>query len=212
MSRHLYGPLYIATSNRGKLRELEAMVVEYFPQFKEIHGRAAKHAPETEKTFTGNALIKARALMKEITTENPELPSFSVLADDSGLTVDALNGAPGVLSARFAGDHVNDKEHIEKVLRELGNRNLSPEQRSAQYRCALALITYHQGCLTEYVAEGSCAGLITDQAKGESGFGYDPIFYAPSFKKTMSEISYEEKNSVSHRRDAFEKLKRQFVS
>ncbi len=188
------------------------MVLHYFPLIKEVRGRAPRRADETEKTFVGNSLIKARALVKEVSREQPELGEFAVLADDSGLEVDALGGAPGVHSARYAGDHVDPSAHMQKLLAELFKKNIDEATWTARYQCALALIIYSKGKLQEFTSVGSCEGKITSAAQGDSGFGYDPVFFFPKFGKTMAEVSYKEKNSVSHRKVAFEALKSQFLN
>jgi len=212
MSRLPLGPLYLATSNKGKMRELEQMVLQFFPQFKEIKGRPARFAPETENSFVGNALIKAHALLEEIKKENPQMRDFAVLADDSGLAVDALMGAPGVHSARFAGENASSEQNIEKLLSEMARLKIEPLKRSARYHCALVLILCHQGVATEFTSEGTCEGMIAEFKMGQSGFGYDPIFYVPVKNKHMAELSEDEKNAYSHRHHAFELLKKKFLS
>jgi XTP/dITP diphosphohydrolase len=210
---------FVATGNRGKLREIVPMIEEYFGGDSlgglrlAIEGRAARAAEETESTFIGNALIKARALARELREEG--LEDFCVLSDDSGLDVDALGGRPGVHSARYAGDHVEADAHIRKLLHEL-EPFPKPEQRTARYHCALALVVARQGePLAETVTEGLCEGHIGHELKGASGFGYDPVFVvtdsdARSQKLaaglTMAEIPYAAKNAFSHRRRAFEAL------
>ena len=202
--RLIIEPLFVPTTNRGKLVEIIDMIHEYFPTVKSIHGRAAKSADEIETTYLGNARIKAVALADELEREGHS--HFSVLADDSGLGVDLLAGAPGVLSARYAGDHVSPDAHIEKLLRDLSHLSLSLSARTARYHCAIVLIQFENGQRREWAVEGTCEGLITLEPKGESGFGYDPVFYSRSLKETMSEATFEDKNSISHRRDAFKKL------
>jgi XTP/dITP diphosphohydrolase len=192
---------FIATGNSGKLKEIVELGKIFFPQITKWIGQAPKNAEEIENTFIGNALIKSRALFEEIKIHNTQ--DFWVLADDSGIEVDALSGKPGVLSARYAGDHVEPIEHIKKLISELGT---SPN-RGAQYHCALSLIVFESHKIFEFEAEGICRGEIIKDGRGASGFGYDPIFYVTEFKKTMAELDIEIKNSISHRYKAFEDLR-----
>lgn len=227
---------FVATTNKGKLREIVPMLEEYFGGMSSvrdadgpglgglrlaIEGRAARNADETEATFTGNALIKARGLAGELSAEGHT--DFCVLADDSGLDVDALGGRPGVHSARYAGDHVDPAAHMQKLLAEL-KPFPRPEQRTARYHCALALVVARatgqvQGSSLikslEYVVDGTCEGRIGTEYRGASGFGYDPVFIVSDVDAkthgitpglTMAEIDYAVKNRFSHRRRAFESL------
>ncbi len=146
---------------------------------------------ETGTTFMENALLKARYYAKA--TNRP------CLADDSGLTVDILDGAPGVYSARYAGHHGDDNANNEKLIRELQGKR----DRTGHYVCALALV-YPDG--REVTAEGYCDGLVQDEPKGENGFGYDPYFYVPEFEKTMAELSIDVKETISHRGRALREL------
>ncbi|MBP7843418.1 MAG: non-canonical purine NTP pyrophosphatase [Proteobacteria bacterium] len=191
---------FVATGNSGKLKEIVELGKFFFPQITEWIGQAPKNAEEIENTFIGNAQIKSRALFHEVKMQS--IQEFWVLADDSGIEVDSLGGRPGVLSARYAGDHVEPVEHIKKLISELGT---SPN-RGAQYHCALSLIVFESHKIFEYEAEGVCRGEIIKDGRGASGFGYDPIFYVPEFKKTMAELDVEIKNSISHRYKAFEDL------
>lgn len=195
--------LYLSTGNKGKVAELVPLVNEFFPQFDEIIARAPLLAEEIENTFLGNAKIKCDALIEEIKAEKIE-NTFAVLSDDSGLEVAALNNAPGVHSARYAGEHGNSDSNIAKLLQEMRDiRN-----RGCRYVCSLYLALYTPGgSITRYHAEGYCPGLIMQEAKGNGGFGYDPVFWSSELNKRMSEASLEEKNACSHRRYAFEKLK-----
>jgi len=194
--------LYISTGNKGKVAEIIPLVKEFLPNYNQVIARAPKEAEESEKTFEGNAKIKSVALVKELMLENIRLP-FAVLSDDSGLEVDALGGRPGVNSARYSGEHGNSEENIQKLLLEM--RDL--QQRGCRYVCGLYL--HVQNTLEDskaYYAEGYCVGLITQEAKGSGGFGYDPVFWSSELNKRMSEASLEEKNNSSHRRHAFERL------
>ena len=123
------------------------------------------------------------------------------LADDSGIVVDALQGRPGVYSARYAGEDCNDERNNEKLIRELAN--VPYEQRTGHYACVLVLVWPDGSALT---AEGTCEGIIRDTYAGTGGFGYDPLFYLPELGKTMAEVSMAEKNALSHRGKALRKL------
>ena len=144
---------------------------------------------ETGTTFAENALIKARYYM-----EKTGLPA---LADDSGLAVDALDGAPGVYSARYAGTHGDDAANNAKLVAEM--TAVAPQDRGAEYVCELALV-YPDG--TKRTARGICRGEIVLEPRGTGGFGYDPYFYLPEREKTMAELTLEEKNRISHRGEA----------
>ena len=201
-------PLFIASANPGKLKEIAELVELYFPKFfSEISGRAALNAIESEYTFIGNAQIKALALESEIAPLN--FSRFAILSDDSGLCVDLLKGAPGVHSARYAGDHCDPEDHIQKLLSELKKVPESNvlENRKAHYSCALTLVVKVHQRRFLWNTEGQCHGLIAFSNSGTSGFGYDPIFYVPEFKKSFGEIPFEIKNQISHRQRAFQKLK-----
>jgi len=183
--------LVLATRNQGKLAEFRALVADLglevislldLPQVGEIE--------ETGTTFQENALIKARQVLA-ITGE-------LVVADDSGLEVDYLDGAPGVYSARFAGAGHNDLANLNKLLELLDG--VPPEKRTARFRCALAIAGPGE---EEEVVQGVAEGRILEAPRGTSGFGYDPVFLIPELGKTMAELSGAEKNAVSHRGRAF---------
>ena len=184
--------IVLATGNKGKIREFERafchMNITCVP-VKDIVD--VPEPEETGTTFMENAILKAKYY-----SEKTGLPC---LADDSGLAVDALDGAPGVYSARYAGTHGDDEANNEKLIRELQGKS----DRTAHYVCALALV-YPDG--REVTAEGYCDGLVQDEPKGDNGFGYDPYFYVPEFKKTMAELSIEEKETISHRGRALREL------
>ena len=152
---------------------------------------------EDGNTFMENSLIKAKTVSKFLKEKGI---SANVIADDSGLCVDALNGAPGVFSARYSGDH-NDENNRKKLLKELGNK----DNRKAHFNCTLVEL-YPDGKFI--VAEGKTYGEITTEEIGDKSFGYDCLFYSNELKKTFGEASAEEKNSVSHRGRAIEKLKK----
>lgn len=186
-----------ATKNKGKIREMEEILSELGIEIVSQQDMGIDvDVEETGDTFEKNALIKARAVA--MISDSP------VLADDSGICVDALGGAPGVYSARYAGDNATDEDKINKMLCEIGNS----EDRSAKFVTAVAFI-FPDG--REITATGEVKGHITEKPAGGGGFGYDPIFFSEELKKTFAEASDEEKNSVSHRgralRNLYEKLK-----
>ena len=176
--------LVVATKNPGKVRELRALLgdlpLELLP---------AEEMPEVEETgvtFGENALLKARAAA--------EWSGEWALADDSGLEVDALDGAPGVYSNRFAGENTTEAARTCRLLELL--RDVPPESRTARYRAAVA-IAAPDGRV--WVTEGACEGLIVDEPRGVHGFGYDPHFYVPEHGQTMAELDPDLKNRISHR-------------
>ncbi len=179
--------LILATRNEGKVREIVALLA---PLGVEVVSLAAyPEIPEVAEdgdTFVENALAKARTVM----TYTGRL----VMADDSGLEVDALNGAPGVHSARFAGEPRDDARNNQKLLHLL--QGVPFEQRTARFRCVIALVAPDG---TERISEGVCEGLIGFEPRGTGGFGYDPLFYVPDLGKTFAELDLETKNRISHR-------------
>lgn len=184
--------IFFATGNAGKLKELRELVggeLEVL-SFSDIPGMP--EVDEDQPTFEGNARKKALA--------NLEATGLPTLADDSGLCVDALGGRPGVLSARYAeGD---DLARIQKLLGEL--RDVPDAERTASFRCALALALPGGKVLVE---EGGCPGRILHAPQGRQGFGYDPVFLVPELGKTMAEVSSAEKSRISHRGNAFRKMR-----
>jgi XTP/dITP diphosphohydrolase len=148
---------------------------------------------ESGRTFEENAILKAVAASQHRRVRDRHL---LVVADDSGLEIDALGGAPGILSARYAGETATDKENIDKLLSELARRNVPLDQRSARFRCVIALA--HEGKLLGKF-EGVVEGSIVDLPRGSRGFGYDPIFLPSGFDKTFGELPIELKNRISHR-------------
>jgi XTP/dITP diphosphohydrolase len=184
----------IATKNAGKLLEFQSILSQY--DLKAISLMDLEDSPEVEETgstFEENAVLKAEAISK--------LYGKMAIADDSGLSVDYLGGEPGVYSARYAGAEKSDVANIEKVLLQLNG--VSKEERNARFRCALALAEPGRETVT---VEGSVEGYITEEPMGENGFGYDPIFLVKDKAKTMAELTKEEKNKISHRAVALQKL------
>ena len=187
--------LIIATNNNDKEKELksvlddfpvEVMSLDQFPEIGEIE--------ETGSTLYENAKLKAVTVNK--------ITNLPCLGDDTGLEVDALNGAPGVYSSRYAGENVSYEDNVMKLLREL--RSTPSEKRTARFR---TIIFYTDG-ERELYSQGEIKGFITEEQRGKSGFGYDPVFYIPEVKKTMAELTSAEKNKLSHRGQAMRKFRK----
>jgi len=185
----------IATCNPGKFREIKAILsslplkflsLEDFPDLPEV--------VEDGATFTENAGKKARTIA--------DFTGRLAIADDSGLVVDALQGRPGVFSSRYAGENATDRERCQKLLEEMAS--IPEGKRQARFVCAMAA-ALPRGRME--VVEGECRGWVTSAPRGKRGFGYDPLFFVPQFGKTMAELEPEEKNRISHRGRALEKLK-----
>ncbi|WP_079509953.1 XTP/dITP diphosphatase [Mesobacillus jeotgali] len=184
----------IATKNKGKAKEFEKLFLPKgltvktlldYPELEEVE--------ETGSTFEENAVLKAETIARIL--------GVRVIADDSGLEIDALEGRPGVYSARYAGIEKNDEANIDKVLDEL--QNVPENERAARFCCALAMAEPGRETLTVF---GTCEGRILHERRGTHGFGYDPIFFVEAEGKAMAELSSDEKNSISHRATAIRKL------
>lgn len=187
--------IIIATGNKGKAKEFESMFAPLGYQVLTLHDlEGAVDVEETGSTFEENAILKAESLCEQFQT--------MVIADDSGLMIDALDGRPGVYSARYAGEEKSDDANMTKVLEEL--KDVPKEQRTARFYCALAVARPGEETVT---VSGTVEGYIQSERQGEYGFGYDPIFYVPSLKKTMAQLRPEEKNAISHRANALATLK-----
>jgi non-canonical purine NTP pyrophosphatase, rdgB/HAM1 family len=182
--------IVFASGNRGKLREA-GEIFEGFEIVPISAFSAWKSPDENGSTFLQNAVIKAEAAAKAV-------PGSIVLADDSGLVVPALDGAPGIFSARFSKEGT-DAANREKLLAELSGKS----DRSAYFLCSAVMIFPDK---TVIAAEGRCYGRIIESCRGNNGFGYDPLFVPEGYGKTLAELSEEEKNAISHRGKAFEKL------
>lgn len=186
--------IIIATKNAGKVKDFETLFspkgfkVKSLLDFPEI-----EDVEETGVTFAENATLKAEAISSAL--------NKPVIADDSGLAIAALNGEPGVYSARYAGENKDDNANIEKVLQKLND--VPFEKRTARFHCALAIAV--PGKRTEIV-EGTCEGHILEEKRGENGFGYDPIFFVEKWRCSMAELTKEQKNQISHRANALKKL------
>ena len=187
--------LILATRNKGKLKEIQVLLSDLDIDIMSLdEAENAPHVVEDGKTFMENAFKKAKVIA--------EATGIMALADDSGLEVDALDGAPGVYSARYSGKNASDASNNEKLLADL--EGVSSGKRSAHFSCVI--IVYHpSGRLISTKAR--CEGEIAMNPSGDQGFGYDPVFYIPSIKRTMAQLSPEEKNSLSHRGKALKKLR-----
>jgi XTP/dITP diphosphohydrolase len=189
--------LLVATTNPGKFAEVEAYLKRLPLEIRSL--QSLEYYPavlEDGATFEENALKKARVLA--------QFSGLLTLADDSGLEVDALNGAPGIYSARYSGEEGNDAKNNEKLLHEL--RHVREEKRRARFVCALALCDPRDGELKAWAVREACEGRIAFGLKGANGFGYDPLFFYPPLGKTFGEIDRESKTTVSHRGKALKKL------
>jgi len=192
--------VFIATRNQGKLKEFAAFFADWGWAVKSLADFTdMPEIVENGRTFEENARIKADALY--------EWTKLPVLADDSGLEVDALGGEPGVYSARYAGEGATDDANNAKLLAAL--QGVPEERRQARFRCVLVLKLDQN---RQLVAEGTCEGIILKEPRGAGGFGYDPLFYIPSLGKTMAELSPEEKNRISHRGTALRNLAEQLAN
>jgi XTP/dITP diphosphohydrolase len=181
----------VASKNPDKIREVAAVLASFDPPIEVVTGRDWPDVEETEDSLQGNALLKARAVARAT--------GIASLADDTGLEVDALDGAPGVYSARFAGPEATYADNVARLLHDLDG----VEDRSARFRTSVALVDPDGG---EMVVEGVFEGRITTQPRGDAGFGYDPVFEVGD--RTIAEMPEDEKNTISHRAQALETLAR----
>ena len=186
--------IILASNNTGKIREFNAMLTGIY-EVVSMSDMNVKEVPEIGLTFVENALIKAR---------NASMQSgLPALADDSGIVVDALNGAPGIYSARYAGNHGDDEANTQKLLDNMAQ--VADAQRSARFWCAIVFVE-HANDPTPIIIQRGWEGEIMREKSGENGFGYDPIFYVPTHKKSSAELSSEQKNDISHRGKALQAL------
>ena len=188
--------LVLATSNKGKVREIKALceeyeVIPYSEIIKEFE--IIEDAP----TFKGNALIKARAVFEAIGDEN-----ITVIADDSGISVDVLDGAPGIYSARYGGSDADDKDNLHKLMKDIKEKGV--DSSPAFYTAAIAIVTKD----VERTVHGWMYGTALTEAQGEGGFGYDPMFIPLGYKETLGELSDEIKKKLSHRSKALSLAKK----
>ncbi len=187
--------IVLASGNSGKLREIQAVLDQQRFQLVKQSEFNVSDAAETGTTFVENAIIKARHA-----ADQTGLPA---LADDSGIEVDALQGAPGVYSARYAGTHGDDDANNAKLLEEL--KGVPDEQRSARFQCVIVYMRHAQDPMP-LICEGTWEGKILHELKGPNGFGYDPLFYVPTHRCSSAELGPAEKNKISHRAHALKKL------
>ncbi len=185
----------LATGNAGKLREMRAILSDACWEVVPQSDFNTSEAVEDGLSFVENAIIKARHACAHT--------GLGAIADDSGLEVDALQGAPGIFSARYAGVGASDRDNLEKLL--LAMRDVPAQQRGARFRCVMVFMR-HQNDPSPIICEGSWDGMIAEQPQGEGGFGYDPIFYLPSEQCSSAELSAEQKNALSHRGKALKAL------
>lgn len=187
--------IVLASNNPGKVREIGQLLadqdIEVFPQSE----FSIPEAEETGLTFVENAILKAR--------HAAQLSGLPAIADDSGIEVDALNGAPGIYSARFAGKGASDEDNLQKLLEEL--KDVPEEKRSARFQCLMVYLR-HADDPTPLICQGTWEGRILFQPRGSGGFGYDPVFYVPTHDCASAELVPEEKNRLSHRGQALRKL------
>lgn len=186
--------IVLATSNTGKLRELGALLAPFGVEVLSKGVFTTEEVAETGLTFVENALLKAR-----YAAQASGLPA---IADDSGLEVDALHGAPGIYSARYAGSRATDADNLEKLVREL---HAVPEPRTARYCCALVYLRWPEDPFP-IICQASWSGCIARKPRGSGGFGYDPVFWLPDRAMMAAELSAEDKNRISHRGQALHAL------
>ena len=190
--------IVVGSRNSGKIREIQAVLADLPYCVTGLSDQTIPDAEETGTTFQENAILKAQYYCQHT--------GEYCLADDSGLEVDALDGAPGVYSARYAGEQASDEENNQKLLSAL--TAIPTQRRTARFRSVLALAG-PDGSLM--LAEGVCEGIVLFEARGTGGFGYDPLFLMPDQRKTLAEMTLAEKNLVSHRGNALRAFKQQLV-
>jgi XTP/dITP diphosphohydrolase len=182
--------IVFATNNKNKIKEVQKLLPSNIELISLKDIGCEDDIPETQHTIKGNSIQKVNYINSKY--------NLDCFADDTGLEISALNGDPGVLSARYAGSERNSKKNIEKVLKNLNNI----KNRNAQFKTVIALS--HKGEILTF--EGVCEGVISNEIRGNGGFGYDPIFKPKEINKTFEELSFDEKNKISHRAIAIKKL------
>lgn len=184
--------LVLATTNKGKTREFKKLLEGFPVEIKNLSDFGPiPEVIEDGETFDDNAYKKASFTAKVL--------GYPAMADDSGLCVEALDGAPGVYSARYAGENASDADNVEKMLDALKDK----ENRNAAFKCVISIAVPTGAALTY---EGECKGVLTKEPVGDNGFGYDPLFFFPEFNKTFAQLSIEEKSQVSHRGRALKQV------
>lgn len=194
--------LILASNNKKKIKEMKEILKEIDIEVKSLEDENIDiDVIEDGKTFEENAKKKAKEIYEYLIQRGDS--NFIVLADDSGIAVDCINGEPGIYSARYAGEHGNDAKNNEKLLEKL--KGIEKEKRTAKFICQLAMFT-HKG---EYFkVTGEVKGYIIEELHGEGGFGYDPLFFYEPLNRTFAELTSEEKNHISHRGIALKELKK----
>ena len=187
--------IVLASSNPGKVREINRLLGDLGLNAHPQSDYGVEDAEETGLTFVENAIIKARNAARHT--------GLAAIADDSGLEVDALNGAPGIYSARYAGPGASDRANLEKLLQEL--QGIAATGRSARFQCLMVYLR-HAGDPTPLICQGTWEGSILFEPRGENGFGYDPVFYVPTHDCSSAELDADLKNSLSHRGQALRQL------
>lgn len=191
--------IVLATGNLGKVKELSQLLSQHNIKIVPQSDFNVPDVPETGTTFVENAIIKARHAAK--------LTGLAAIADDSGLEVDALNGEPGVYSARYAGDNATDEKNNAKLLIEL--KDIKADKRTARFHCVLVYLR-HEHDPTPVICHGVWEGSILTEPRGEQGFGYDPLFWQESLQLSSAELDRDVKNSLSHRGKALAELVKHF--
>lgn len=189
------GRVVLASNNKGKVREFGQLLADFHMEIAPQSQFQVSEVEETGLTFVENAILKARNA-----AARAGLPA---IADDSGIEVDALHGAPGIRSARFAGPGASDQANLDKLLADL--EEVPEEQRSARFQCLVVYLD-HAEDPTPIICQGTWEGRITREPRGENGFGYDPVFFVPDHGCTAAELPAQSKNAISHRGQALRKL------
>jgi XTP/dITP diphosphohydrolase len=205
-------PLIVATGNPGKLREFRTLLADFPFDLHSLGELGIASPAESGATFLENAMLKGRhasAAAAAAGIGGASLRSVAALADDSGLEVDALGGAPGIFSARYAGEDADDAANNAKLIAALAGVPI--ERRGARYRCALVLVSGEEDA-APLIAEGVWEGRILDSPRGAGGFGYDPYFYLAEQRQTAAQLDAEEKNRLSHRGIAMRALRDQLLA
>jgi len=190
--------LVLATGNKGKLREFKQMCQDEVVAFSDLLGEF--DIVEDGDTFAANALIKARTIYEKLGTKNPSI-DYLVISDDSGISLPILDGAPGIYSARYAGVGVTDKDNLYKLIEAVKEKGV--KSTPAYYTAAIAIVSKYG----EYVVHGWMHGNVIDEARGDKGFGYDPMFIPSGMDLTLGELGDDVKSKISHRGKALELAK-----
>jgi XTP/dITP diphosphohydrolase len=192
--------IILASKNQDKVKEIKEMLDGTGVLLKTCNDIEIPEVEETGSTFVENAILKARSASI--------ITGLASIADDSGIEVEHLNGRPGIKSARYAGENATNEMNNIKLLGEL--KNLPHEKRKACYRCVMVYMRFPNDPFP-VIASGSWNGYITEKPIGKNGFGYDPLFFLPEYKKTSAQITSEEKNKISHRAKALNELQKYFL-